>query len=344
MSRFSTPNAMKFRSLLALAMLATAASLGSAQENRLPARCEVVPLAGRRVSFRIDGLQRTRWHFGSEYPRPFFFPLSGPSGVPLTRMGHPGAANHDHHRSVWFAHAKLRGVDFWSDNTEARVKQKHWLAYADGEDECVMASLLGWYDADGRELMQQQLVAALIPMPGGEHGLEFQSTFRPAGSAESVMLEKTNFGFLAVRVAKSLSAHFGGGLISNSEGDAGEADVFGKQARWVDYSGPVAVGAGPERKLVEEGITYFDHPANPRYPTYWHVRDDGWMGASFGMHEPYEFAADDPLVLRYLLHAHAGRYHAAKAARVAEEFAKRPGFEVKKSERSHRQWEVERQR
>ena len=30
-------------------------------------------------------------------------------------MGHPGAPDHDHHRSVWFAHFKVLGIDFWGD-------------------------------------------------------------------------------------------------------------------------------------------------------------------------------------------------------------------------------------
>ena len=57
-----------------------------------------------QVSLQIDGEERTRWHFDAKYPRPFFYPLIGPSGDTLTRMGHPGAQNHDHHRSVWWAH------------------------------------------------------------------------------------------------------------------------------------------------------------------------------------------------------------------------------------------------
>ncbi|MEZ5432290.1 MAG: DUF6807 family protein [Verrucomicrobiales bacterium] len=56
-----------------------------------------------------------------QYPRGrLHFPLTGPSGEPLTRMGHPGAENHDHHRSVWFAHNKLNGLDFWSEQGTGR--------------------------------------------------------------------------------------------------------------------------------------------------------------------------------------------------------------------------------
>jgi hypothetical protein len=67
-------------------------------------RCQVVPLPGKQVAIGIDGRECLRWHGGDGAPRPFFFPLIGPSGLPLTRMGHPGAPNHDHHRSIWFAH------------------------------------------------------------------------------------------------------------------------------------------------------------------------------------------------------------------------------------------------
>jgi hypothetical protein len=317
-------------------------SVAVAVDSFAPDRCELVPLPVHQVSMQIDGVEKTRWYFGSEYPRPFFYPFNGPSGTSLTRMGHPGAENHDHHRSVWFAHHDVEGVDFWSDNTDARVRQKHWYAYRDGNDEAIMAVVMGWYDGSGKELMEQDVVAALLPVDNGQHALEIQIDMRPPRNVESVQLGKTNFGLLAVRVAKTLSVHFGGGTLSNSEGLRGEADIFGKRARWMDYSGPVVVGRAVNREAVLEGITYFDHPANPRYPTYWHVREDGWMGASFNMQEGLAITTDEPLTLRYLLVAHHGAYDHAKAEVLHEGFARRPGFRVSKSARPHRQYEVAR--
>jgi len=283
-----------------------------------------------------------RWHFGEQYPRPFFFPFNGPSGVSLTRMGHPGAPNHDHHRSIWFAHNDVEGVDFWSDQSKARIRQKTWLCYRDGKEEAVMASLLGWYDESGQERMEQELVAALIPLDKEEHALEFQITLRPPAPKKSVELRKTNFGILAVRVAKSLSAYFGGGKLTNSEGQEGEPAIFGQPARWMDYSGPIAVGTGAKRTTAIEGITYFDHPSNPRYPTHWHVREDGWMGASFCLQEGFTVTAEQPLVLRYLLHAHAGACDQAKADAIQNQFASRPGFKVEKATQRHHQFMVNR--
>ncbi|MEO8270398.1 MAG: PmoA family protein, partial [Aureliella sp.] len=278
------------------------------------ARCQVVPLADHQVAFTIDGVEKVRWHYGAQYPRPFFFPFNGPSGEMLTRMGHPGAPDHDHHQSIWFAHNKINGLDFWGNTSHTQIRQKQWLCYQDGPREATMATILGWYDSSGAEIMEQELTASLLPIlaveDGGveEHGLELQFTLRPAAGLEAVEIEQTNFGFLAVRVAKSISASFGGGQLSNSEGAVSESECFGKTAKWMDYSGPVAVGVGSERTNVREGITFFDHPQNLRHPTHWHVRQDGWMGAAFGLQTGAEVTHEQPLTLRYLLYAHSGAY------------------------------------
>ena len=310
-------------------------------------RCQIVPLADHQVSLQIDGDERLRWHFRDQYPRPYFFPLVGPSRQPLTRMGHPGAPNHDHHQSIWFAYDKVLGISFWSNHSAATIRQKNWLCYEDGDQEAVMAVQLGWYDGhDPAELIEQELIAILRPAESGETLLELQSTFRPR--AERLEFGKTNFGFLAVRVAKSISAYFGGGQLTNSEGAVGEPAIFGKPARWMDYSGPVpaadssAVVNAAARQLVTEGITFFDHPDNSTTgaPAHWHVREDGWMGASPGMHGPLMTTRARPLVMRYLLHAHGGAVNPDRAKTIADEFAQRKPYGVRKSTVRHHSHEI----
>jgi hypothetical protein len=75
--------------------------------------------------------------------------------------------------------------------------------------------------------------------------------------------------------------------------------VFWKPARLVDYSGPVTPTA-------VEGVTLFDHPANPNHPSVFHVRNDGWMGASLTFAAPRVLAPGQPLMLRYGLFVHSG--------------------------------------
>jgi len=300
-----------------------------------PPRCEVVPLPEAKISILIDGVERLAWHGGSDVARPFFFPLTGPSGEPLTRMGHPGAPDHDHHRSVWFAHNDVEGHNFWAEGTKTQIRQKQWLAMESGEDEARLATLLGWYDPTGGELLEQELVIAVRPLPEGEMIMELQSTWRVPAGRESTTLEKTNFGLLAVRMAASISARFGGGRLLDSEGREGEKAIFGQRAAWIDYSGPVASGQGEERHWVEEGIAFLDHPQNPRYPTYWHVRDDGWMGASYCFAEGQTIKPEEPLVLRYMLYVHNGKDAFEAIAKQSETFVSQPRFVLVPGAESH---------
>lgn len=330
--------------IAAVSLTSSVIHSAAAEDQYQLKRCEVLPLPDYQISLRIDGVEKVRWHFDQKYPRPFFFPFNGPSGTSLTRMGHPGAENHDHHRSVWFAYHKVDGHNFWADGTGTQIRQKHWYAFSESNEEAVLSVLLGWFDADGNELLEQDVVAAVRPLADHEFELEIQTTLRPAGGRDQVALQQTNFGLLAVRVAASVSAAFGGGNLTNSEGAVGEKQIFGKQAKWMDYSGPVAAGTGTDRHLVTEGVTFFDHPDNPRYPSFWHVRQDGWMGASFGMQEDFVITPDKPLTLRYLLYSHHGPPDNARAKAVQTDFHARPGFRIRtrKPGESHRQYVVER--
>ena len=68
---------------------------------------------------------------------------------------------------------------------------------------------------------------------------------------------------------------FGNAL--NSQGTVG-AEIWGQSASWVLYSGPI--NGDPASLLI------LDHPQNFRYPTTWHARDYGLIGANpFGYHD-----------------------------------------------------------
>jgi hypothetical protein len=291
-------------------------------------RVQTVPQPDDQVSVQVDGHERLRWHFSPRYPRPFFFPLIGPSGRSVTRMGHPADPTHDHHRSFWWGHQSIAGVNFWEErpNTPGgpQIRQDAWVHYQDGAEEAGLAMRIGWYDAHKVRLLQQELIAVYRPLERGESWLELQTTFTPV--LDQLPLAKTNFGFLGLRVAASLSAHYGGGRLSNSEGARGEKEVFAKPARWLDYSGPASADAS-------DGVTWFDHPSNPRHPTHWHARDDGWMSAAYCLADAYTLEKARPLRLRYGFHVHAGPADAAKANDRATAFAQAPAWELAKAQR-----------
>jgi hypothetical protein len=121
-------------------------------------------------------------------------------------------------------------------------------------------------------------------------------------------------GLFSIRVPTSMDAKKLG-RIENSEGDIydsgqGEESPWGKQAAWVDYSGPLGSGE-------EWGHTVVDHKENPRHPTYWHVRGYGLFTANaFGVHDfkgdksidaSMTIPGGDQAIFRYRWIVHPGR-------------------------------------
>jgi hypothetical protein len=277
-------------------------------------RMQVLPLPGDEASVDRDGQEIARYYFGKDLYRPFLYPIVGPSGKSLTRMGHPHDPNtHSHHNSVWASHHDVGGVGFWNDakSSEGRIVHQQVLRYEDSDEESLIEVQNAWVDGAGRGkvLLEEQRAMRFRPQGDGQWLLVLDLAL--SAPKQPVTLGKTNFGFVGVRMAKTIGVHDGGGMIRNSEGAINERQVHEKPARWVDHSGPISPTA-------REGITLLDHPQNPNHPTVFHVRDDGWMGAAFNFAAPYTIEPGRPLKLRYGLWVHAG---VPTAAAIDQQFA-----------------------
>ena len=289
-----TNNGINKSLTLLCVLLATAAC--AASPKSVP-QIQVVPMPYNQASFQRDGVEITRYHFGPGLHRPFLFPIIGPSGRPLTRMGHPhDPESHSHHNSVWISHFDVDGTDFWGDRGGGRIRHKRIIEYQDTDQYARLVSENEWINKDGTVLFLETRRITTLPLPDAEWLLIIDMEFKALH--ETVTLGKTPFGMIGVRMAKTIGVHDGGGTIRNSEGAVNEKEVFWKQAKWVDYSGAIT-----NEKL--EGITLFDHPDNPNFPTYFHVRNDGWMGASLTFDGPRTIESEKSLHLRYGLYVHS---------------------------------------
>ncbi|MEW6359001.1 MAG: PmoA family protein [Planctomycetota bacterium] len=262
---------------------------------------QVMPMPGNQASFQTAGREILRYHFGPELLRPYWFPLVGPFGFSLTRIGHPhDPVGHAHHRSIWIGHQFCNGVDFWTEKeSSGRIIHDCIVQYDDG-DSAKMTTRNYWVATGGTHgvrLAEDIREVQAMPLRNGEAVADFRLIFRPV--EKEVAFGKTSFGFLALRVAKTMGVHDGGGEMTNSEGGKNEEGVFWKPARWMDYSGPIAGG-------VWNGIAFLDHPSNHDHPATWHVRDDGWMGAAPCFKGDIVLKGNEQLVLRYRLWAHEG--------------------------------------
>src|SRR5690606_29364848 len=106
--------------LLAFGLALSITSVATAQvelPNAKPIpRLQVLPHAHDQTGIEFNTRELTRYHFGKDGRRPFLYPLIGPAGRSLTRIGHPHDPHtHSHHNSVWVTHHNVNGVNFWAD-------------------------------------------------------------------------------------------------------------------------------------------------------------------------------------------------------------------------------------
>lgn len=289
----------------------------------------VTPLADR-VRVEINGHLFTEYVF-KNVSRPFCYPLLGPGGTPMTRnwpMQTVPAESHDHphQRSFWYAHGDVNGQDFWSEADRAgHIEHVRFTRLQSGREAGVIQSHNRWVTREGAVLCTDDRTLRFYNRPDRERIFDFEITLHAGKTA--VTFGDTKEGTMALRLAETMrvkpnqdNAGKPGGHIVNSEG-VRDGAAWGKRAAWCDYYGPV------DGKIV--GVAVFDHPNNPRFPTWWHVRDYGLFAANpFGRHDfenlPDRTAgqlvipAGQSVRFRYRFYLHEGD---ERQARVAEHFA-----------------------
>lgn len=290
-----------------------------------------------RVRIEIDGKLFTEYrHTGA--PHVYYWPVIGPGGAKMTRAWPmaevPGEErDHPHHRSLWFSHGAVNGVDFWAELASYGSKPpKHpigsivhdrVLKTASGEKSGELITAQKWAAPDGTVPLTSTQRFVVHHRPEAERLFDFEITLT-AGTMD-VLLGDTKEGTAAIRIAESMrlkgpKATPGAGKILNSEGDT-DGKVWGKRARWVSMSGPI------DGSIY--GIAMFDHPSNPRHPTRWHARDYGLFAANpfceteMDKNQPkgagdFSLKAGQSATFRYRLYIHQGD---AAAGKVAERYA-----------------------
>lgn len=314
---------------LLLAGLIPAVAAEKAPANN--AGVKIVELTDR-LRVEINGQLFTEYYF-KDVPRPFCYPVQGPGNLPMTRnwpmKDVPGEAkDHKHHRSMWFTHGSVNGLDFWSEDKDfGKIVHDRFIEVASGAKAGVIKSRNKWVAKDGTVVCTDERSLRIYNRPATERLLDFEITIHASNG--ELTFGDTKEGTMAVRLNETMrlkpnqdNVGKPTGHIVNSEGVRDDA-TWGKRAKWCDYYGPV------EGKTV--GIAIFDHPANPRYPTWWHVRDYGLFTANpFGQHD-FENLKDNKtagnlvvpagqsVTFRYRVYMHEGDdQQAGVAARYAD--------------------------
>ncbi len=268
------------------------------------------------IEVTIDGKPFTAFHYGEETPKPYLYPVIGPTGDPVTRdypmkenplEKDPGGGiksrqDHHHHRSIWVAHGDVRmgdfskpGSNYWN---EVREKDSQAAAATRKGNDCEIVRRIvrmvggpvfgqivadiDWINKDGRRELTEERTYTFFRSDEGSRVIDTRVIFRfPDGDV--MFADTKEGGIVALRLAVTMDevgATVDGrkvhGQMCNAAGGVGAKGCWGKPAAWCDYVGPV------NGKTV--GVAVLDHPKNFRHPVTWHIRDYGLYTANpFGL-------------------------------------------------------------
>ena len=296
--------------------------------QRCPAEQVTIQRLDGKIRVQIGDELFTEYIFG-DCENPFLYPVIGPHGIGMTRnfpmRDVPGEArDHLHHTSIWFAHDGINGVDFWRSNApgHGRVVQEQIVRAEGGEGRGVVETKNKWVGPDGKVECRDRRVLTFRDRPAGR-AIDWQVTLM--ATEGNVVIRDTEEGTMGIRTHPNLRLENGHGVTTpngkarNSRGVTGK-DVWGKRAEWINYWGKI------NNQTV--GIALFDHPSNPRHPTWWHARPYGLFTANpFGRHDfgdgppgsgNMTIAAGGEVTFRYRFLFHDG---APEDAGVAEQYA-----------------------
>jgi hypothetical protein len=218
--------------------------------------------------------------------QPILYPVLGPGDQPMTRRypiedaGEGEAKDHPHHRSLWFAHGSVNGIDFWApqQGSGAEIVHEAYLPVPAADQGRAIRTRNLWRTEAGETVCSdERYLRFSVSADGQRRVIDYCVTLR--ADHGPLVFGDTKEGTMAIRTAPGLrlAGPVAAGRARNSEGVEGKA-VWGKRAAWIAYQGPVA---GQPLTLA-----MFDHPANPRHPTWWHARDYGLVAANpFGVHD-----------------------------------------------------------
>jgi sugar phosphate isomerase/epimerase len=281
-----------------------------------------------KLRITINGKLFTEYNY-RDVPRPFFYPVIGPTGAlvvrnwPMKDINPDEAKDHVHHKSLWFTHGEINGQDFWGEGSSrsGNIVHDKFLKVSSGQDMGEIVSTNKYVAKDGKIVCTDTRTHKFYNTANGQI-MDFEITIHASNG--QVTLGDTKEGSMAIRLAPTmrLEGKVGKGHIINSAGDI-DGKTWGKRAEWCDYYGPV------DGQIV--GVAIFDHPDNPRHPTWWHVRDYGLFAANpFGVHyfenKPagtgdLVIPAGESLTFKYRFYFHKGDEKQGKVAQQYSEYA-----------------------
>jgi len=229
------------------------------------------------VGVSVGGEKFTAYHYSNDNKKPFMWPVLSEGGVPVTRsfpmeVGDTPKAmqDHPHHRSLWTSYGDVNGADCWMEEATAGFQHSGEVTWGSGNAYGWIRAKNVWQNNAQEDVVNEEREYRIYATPAKARLMDVRVTFT-ADKGDVIFGDTKEGGLVSVRMRPELSGR--NAVITNAEGDKGEPKCWGKPSPWCDFTGEL-----PDAGF--RGITIMDNPGNMRYPTSWHVRAYGLMGAN----------------------------------------------------------------
>src|ERR1700722_4369554 len=175
--------------LLALLLALTGGCAGSGTRTEVTSDPRGVTIAEGAQSLRVEINSQlfTEYHF-KDAARPYYYPIIGPGNLPMTRNwpmtgGENEEHDHPHHRSLWFAHGLVNGINFWSDESrQGKIVHDKFTRIESVKKSGVIASRNQWVGPDGNVVCTDDRTMRIYDRPGARM-FDFEITLHASQGA-----------------------------------------------------------------------------------------------------------------------------------------------------------------
>jgi len=233
-----------------------------------------------RVGVTVDGRSFGSLYFGKDANKPFFHPLTTPSGVKVTRsfpvekspVEEP--TDHPHQRGLWMGVEHLSNMDFWENDSSytrprmGRIVFKDITKMDEAGNRGELRFQADWINPEGAPVISEDRAMTFYAANGAAHVLDVDVTLT---ARIPVTFEDHHDAVIGTRLSPAFEEK-NGGIAINAEGLRGEKEARGQASRYLYW----------KTRVGEEtvGVAFLDHPENWNAPARWHLRSFGFFTAN----------------------------------------------------------------
>lgn len=268
-------------------------------------------------------------NFNKDQDKPYFHPLRTPAGFEIT-LERP--SDHPWHRGLWFSFKDINGTNYWEEDVKKGVSKgrsiiKSVKTTLNKDFSAEVVILLSYQDSTGEILKEKRTLYVSSPVKDSGYAIVWKQNFTALKKAR-LYLEKPAVhggvkwgGYAGLSYRGSLSLQHPTFLASNGWKWSQDTTGYGEKVKWIDVHGRVK---GSENTYA--GITMFDHPKNPRYPSPWYI----WYASGKNLFFCTTFLFDEPMILEkreemnllYKTFIHDGEVSSGTLSKMFDAFSK----------------------